>query len=71
MQTAIFSPYGGGLLDMRLAVLIDGSDHGGTINVMTCAEYDKVLASLAASGTTLEGAFGHEVDVYDGRVLWS
>ncbi len=69
-QRQIFSPYGGGILDMRRAVLIDGSDYGGKMSIMTTAEYDKVLAALTASGTTLAGAFGHEVVIYDGRSLF-
>ena len=28
VATAIFSPYGGGLLDIRRAVLLDGTEHG-------------------------------------------
>jgi len=71
VQRQIFSPYGGDLLDMRRAVLIDGTDHGGRMNIMTAADYDKVLASLTAQGLSLEGAFGHEVDVYDGRKLFA
>jgi hypothetical protein len=71
VQRQIFSPYGGEVLDVSRAVLIDGTDHGGRMSIMSAAEYDKVLASLTASGTTLEGAFGHEVDVHDGRVPWS
>jgi hypothetical protein len=71
VQTAIFSPYGGGLLDVRRAVLIDGTDHGGRMLIMTAAEWEKVLAAFDGNADALADRLGFKFDLYDGRVLWS
>ncbi len=70
VQRAIFCPYCGKILDIRDAVLLDGSDHGGKMHILHAAEYDRVIeaeGNLAA----LEEKFGHKIDVLDGRELFS
>ena len=70
----IFSPYGGGILDVRRAVLIDGTDHTdakgkpGTMHVMTAAEFDKVIENVGGV-EALKAKFGWDFEVYDGREL--
>jgi hypothetical protein len=64
VQRYIFSPYGGEVLDMRRAVLIDGTDHGGTMHIMTGDEFD------AIEGPFFELFSRDDYDVYDGRVLF-
>jgi hypothetical protein len=72
VMKTIFSQYGGGLLDVRRAVLIDGSDFtgadgkSGAMSVMTAAEYDKVIGNVGGV-EALKTAFGHDFVVYDGR----
>jgi hypothetical protein len=74
VMTAIFSPYGGGLLDVRRAVLIDGSDFtkkdgkSGTTIVLTASEYDKVIENVGGIDA-LKEKFGHGFEVYDGRKM--
>jgi hypothetical protein len=64
VQRQIFSPYGGEVLDMRRAVLLDGTDHGGTMHIMTGDEFD------AIEGPFFERFSRDDYDVYDGRVLF-
>lgn len=69
VQRQIFSPYGGGLLDVRRAVLIDGTDHGGKMIIMTAVEYDAVLESVGGVDA-LAHALSWNFAVYDGRILF-
>jgi hypothetical protein len=64
VQRAIFSPYGGEVLDVRRAVLLDGTDHGRGIHVMTAAEFDQIEAAF------FERYPRADFDVYDGRKLF-
>lgn len=70
VQRQIFCPYCDKVLDIRDAVLLDGSDYGTKSDVMHGAEYDKVLA---ATGDIegLKAKLGYQVDVLDGRVLFA
>jgi len=70
VQRAIFCPYCEKLLDVREAVLLDGTDHGGRMDILHGWEYDAVIAK---SGTVeaLQAKLGYEVEVLDGRVLFS
>lgn len=71
----IFSPYGGGLLDVRRAVLVDGSDFtradgkAGGMLIMTGGEFDKVIENIGGV-ETLKEKLGHGFVVYDGRELF-
>ena len=59
----IFCPYSGRVLDVRDAVLIDGTDHGHGYGVMTSECFD-------LAGAALFEKFGRDnFVVYDGRVL--
>jgi hypothetical protein len=59
----IFCPYSGKVLDIRDAVLIDGTDHGHSMYVMTSVCFD-------LAGEALFEKFGRDnFVVYDGRVL--
>jgi hypothetical protein len=66
VQRQIFDPYTGDILDVRRAVLIDGTDHnkGVGMHVMTAANYDKAKAAL------IEKYGENSFDVYDGRELF-
>jgi hypothetical protein len=74
VTTAILSPYGGGLLDVRRAVLIDGSDFtradgkAGTMIIMTAGEFDMVIENVGGLDA-LKEKLGHDFAVYDGRKL--
>lgn len=70
VQRQIFSPYGGGILDVRRAVLLDGTDHGGKADIMTAAEYDIVIDRVGTLAE-LEEKLGYKVDIYDGRKLFA
>jgi hypothetical protein len=76
VQTAVFSPYGGGRLDVRRAVLIDGTDftradgERGRMRVMTADEFDTLTEHLGGTDA-LKVAFGHDFAVYDGRMMMS
>lgn len=70
VQVQITSPYGGGVLDVRRAVLLDGSDHGGKMHIMTADEYDIVVGRMGGLDV-LESRLGYKVDVYDGRQLFA
>lgn len=70
VQRQIFCPYCDKVLDVRDAVLLDGSDHGGSMAIMHATEYDKVLAGVGTL-EALEEKFGHKLDVQDGRVLFA
>jgi hypothetical protein len=73
VQTAIFSPYGG-VLDVRRAVVLDGSDFTradgkrGRMRVMTADEYD-TLTGHPGGIDALKTALGHDFTVYDGRTM--
>jgi hypothetical protein len=69
VQRQIFSPYSGEILDVRRAVLLDGTDHGGGMMIMTAAEYDIVLEK-SGGHEKLEAKFGHPLIAYDGRKLF-
>jgi len=59
----IFCPYTGHVLDVRDAVLVDGSDHGKGTHIMTSRCFE-------LAGEALFEKFGREnFVVYDGRVL--
>jgi hypothetical protein len=66
----IFCVYCGKVLDVRSAVLLDGSDHGGRMDLMHAAEYD-LLLSKVGSVEALVDKLGYQVEVLDGRVLFS
>jgi hypothetical protein len=74
VQTATFSPYGSGVLDVRRAVLLDGSDFTradgkrGGMRVMTADEYDTLIEHLGGIDA-LKTALGHDFTVYDGRTM--
>lgn len=70
VQRAIFCVYCGHLLDIREAVLLDGSDYGTKSDVMHGAEYDKVI-SATGDVEGLKAKLGYQVDVQDGRVLFA
>jgi hypothetical protein len=70
VMRAITDPYSGALLDVRRAVLLDGSDHGGRMDIMTAEVYDVVLAK-AGGLEPLKIKLGYELDVYDGRELFA
>jgi hypothetical protein len=75
VTTAILSPYGGGLLDIRRAVLIDGSDFtradgkAGAMIIMTAGEFDMVIENVGGLAA-LKEKLGHDFVVYDGRKLF-
>ena len=48
VQRQIFSPYGGEVLDVRRAVLLDGTDHGAHMTIMTGPILRKEVRSLTA-----------------------
>jgi hypothetical protein len=64
VQKAIVSPYSGTVLDMRNAVVIDGSDHGHGMHVMTGEEFDVVEDQF------FDRYPRDEFDVYDGRDIF-
>ena len=68
VATAIFNPYGGGLLDIRRAVLLDGTEHAGTMHIMTAAEFDTVTTNFGGI-ETLKAKLGNDFEVYDGREM--
>ena len=75
VQRQIFDPYTGEVLDMRRAVLIDGTDYEradgtgkGAMHVMSAQTYDTVLESTGGTNA-LAKVLGHGFDVYDGRKL--
>jgi hypothetical protein len=70
VQRQIFCVYCQHLLDVRSAVLLDGSDHGGRMDLMHAAEYD-LLLSKVGSVEALQAKLGYEVEVLDGRELFS
>lgn len=59
----IFCPYTGVILDMRRAVLLDGSDNGHGIIILDGKAWDLVKVDFLA-------VYSEEYDVYDGRELW-
>lgn len=69
VQRAITCPYSGGVLDMRRAVLLDGSDHGGRMDLMCADCYDRLLSKVNLE--ELQVKLGYQVDVLDGRVLFA
>ncbi len=76
VQRQIFSPYSGQVLDVRRAVLIDGTDYqaagknaGGKpigMHVMTSSDWDTAREAFAAAF----GNPGEAYDVHDGRLLF-
>jgi hypothetical protein len=70
VSRVIFCAYCQKLLDVRDAVLLDGSDHGGRMDVMHGAEHDRLLSKVG-SVEALQAKLGHEVDVLDGRELFA
>jgi hypothetical protein len=70
VQRAIFCPYCQHLLDVRDAVLLDGTDHGGRMDILHAAEYDRVIGANG-SVEALQDKLGYEVQVLDGRVLFA
>ena len=69
VMTAITCPYSGEVLDMRRAVLLDGSDNGGRMDLLCADCYDLLLSKTSLD--ELQTKLGYKVDVYDGRVLFS
>ena len=63
VQQEIFCPYTGVILDIRTAVLIDGTDHGHGMHVLDGKAYDLIE----------EGFFSQydraDFDIYDGRKI--
>jgi hypothetical protein len=70
VQRAIFCPYCQKVLDVRDAVLLDGTGHGGRMDIMHAAEYDFVIEKTG-SLEKLEQKFGYKVDILNGRELFS
>jgi hypothetical protein len=75
VHTTIYSPHGGGVLDVRRAVLLDGTGftraadgQRGRMIIMTASEYD-TLAEHLGGIDGLKVAFGHGFEVYDGRTM--
>lgn len=69
VQSQIFCKYCGKVLDVRSSVLLDGSDHGGRMNLLHAEEYD--LAVERAGGLDkLQEGLRYKVDVCDGRELF-
>jgi hypothetical protein len=74
VMKTILSRYGGGLLDVRRAVLIDGSDFSradgksGAMIVLTAAEFDNVIVNVGGVDA-LKEKFGHDFVVHDGRTM--
>lgn len=64
VQRYMFCQISGAVLDMRSAVLIDGSDNGLGMMVVTARVYDIAAETLAAR-------LGDDIDIYDGRELFS
>lgn len=76
VMTAIFCPYTSVVLDVRRAVLIDGSDYQradgsgrGRMNIMTADAYEIVLERAGGLEKLQEG-LGYKVDILDGRELF-
>jgi hypothetical protein len=69
VQRAIFCAYCGKVLDVRSAVLLDGSDDGGRMDLMHADEWDRVL-DKSGSVEALEAKLGYQVEVLDGRELF-
>jgi hypothetical protein len=63
VQREIFSPHTGHVLDIRDAVVIDGSDKGHGMHVMTGAEYDAIEAAF------FEHFPRDDFEVFDGRII--
>jgi hypothetical protein len=64
VQKYIFSPYSGAVLDMRDAVVIDGTDNGKGIHVMSGAEFDVIEEAFFTKFSR------EDFDVYDGRDIF-
>lgn len=69
VQRQITCPYTGNLLDVRDAVLLDGSDHGGSMHIMSASAYEAVIKANGTLGN-LERKLGYRVDIHDGRILF-
>ena len=70
VQRQIFCVYCTHLLDVRSPVLLDGSDNGGRMDLLHAAEYD-LLISKVGSVEALVAKLGYQVEVLDGRALFS
>jgi hypothetical protein len=75
VQTTIFSRYGGGVLDVRRAVLLDGTDftraadgRRGRMIIMTASEYDTAVEHTGGVDG-LKVRLGHGFEVFDGRTM--
>jgi len=76
VQRQIMSPFGGEVLDVRRAVLIDGSDYDradgsgkGRMYIMTAAEYDGLIEAQGGVKALVD-KLGYKFDVLDGRELF-
>jgi hypothetical protein len=65
VMTAMFCPYSNVVLDVRRAVLLDGSDHGHHMLIMTAEVYDDVVANGLWDQSNRD-----DYDVLDGRELF-
>ena len=70
VQRQIMCRYCGKLLDVRDSVLLDGSEHGGGMHLLHSEEYDTFMSRVGGQAQ-LESAFGHGVEIYDGRTLFA
>ncbi len=61
----MFCPYSDDLLDVRSAVLIDGSDHGHKMHIMTATVYDQIVENGIWEKWNRD-----EYEVLDGRELF-
>lgn len=77
VQRQIVCPYSGVVLDVRRAVLLDGSDYErtdgtgrkGRMDIMDGAVYDHLLSKVGGLDA-LQEKLGYQVDVLDGRDLF-
>lgn len=67
VQRLIFCPYTGALLDVRSTVMLDGSEHGQGMHVMTAEAWDSIKDSVFGEGKLN----ADDYEVLDGRELFS
>lgn len=65
VMTAMFCPYSNVVLDVRRAVLLDGSDAGLKMHIMTAEIYDQIVENGIWNQWNRD-----DYDVLDGRELF-